>query len=269
MESSSLGFLPFVDHEIPFVDSLNLMEILNAVCEEEDFQRALELLVVATFERHHAISALLIAPGGDADTKSWKVSHQHNLGSIEADNMIFSLNSNHKIVKLIEQARVTRAYSNGKETANGPIITSASDINSGKFQETHGIICIPLIQNLEARAGLIIVLEKQIEISGSDRSLLAGLQAIFSFFYFKRRRESNMEYETNGLSFGDGMASHLSYMQKKIARLMLEGRSNKDIFVELNLNIEEFQRHYDGISTYVFAQTRDEIIQELSLMDLS
>jgi DNA-binding CsgD family transcriptional regulator len=58
-------------------------------------------------------------------------------------------------------------------------------------------------------------------------------------------------------------------MQKKIARHMLEGHSDKDIFVELNLNIEEFQRHYDGIATYVLAQTRDEIIQELSLMDLS
>jgi DNA-binding CsgD family transcriptional regulator len=269
MESSSLGFLPFVDHEIPFVDSLNLMEILNAVCEEEDFQRALELLVVATFERHQAIGALLIAPGDDIGATTWKVSHQHNIGSNEPENMIFSLKSNHKIVKLIEQARVTRAYSNGKETANGPIFTSASNVNLGEFQETHGIVCIPLIQNLEARAGLIIILENQIEISGSDRSLLAGLQAIFSFFYFKRRRETNMEYGTNGPSFGDGMANHLTYMQKKIARLMLEGRSDKDIFVELNLNIEEFQRYYDGIARYVFAQTRDEIIQELSLMDLS
>ena len=78
-----------------------------------------------------------------------------------------------------------------------------------------------------------------------------------------------MENETNGVSFGGGMAAHLGYMQKKIARLMLEGHSDKDIFVELNLNIEEFQRHYDGIAAYVFAQNRDEIIQELSLMDLS
>jgi hypothetical protein len=78
MESSSLGFLPFIDHEIPFVDSLNLMEILNAVCEEEDFQRALELLVVATFERHHAISALLIAPGNEIGAKNHfkKETHQ-------------------------------------------------------------------------------------------------------------------------------------------------------------------------------------------------
>ena len=269
MENSSLGFLPFVDQEIPFVDSLNLMEILDAVCEEEDFHRALELLAVSTFERHHAISALLIAPGDDLDSSTWKVSHQHNLASNEPENMIFSLNSNHKIVKLIEQARVTRAYSNGKETANGPIITSVSDENSSEFQETHGIICIPLIQNLEARAGLIIVLEKQIEISGSDRSLLAGLQAIFSYFYFKRRRESNRNFGSIGLSFGDGMTSHLSYMQKIIARLMLEGRSDKEIFVELNLNIEEFQTLYSGIASYVFAQTREEIIQELSLLDLS
>jgi DNA-binding CsgD family transcriptional regulator len=269
MESSSWGFLPVVDHEIPFVDSLNLIEILNAVSGEEDFQRALELLVVATFERHHALSALLISPGNDIGAKNWEVSHQHNIGSSESENMIFSLNSNHKIVKLIEQARVTRAYSNGKETANGPIITSASDTNLGKFQETHGIICIPLIHNLEARAGLIIVLEKQIEISGSDRSLLAGLQAIFSFFYFKRLRESSLDYGVNSLSFGDGLTSNLSYMQKMVARLLLEGRTDNEIIVELNLNIEEFHRHYDGIASYVFAQTRDEIIQELSLMDLS
>ena len=267
MQSDSLGFLPFVDRDIPFVDSINLMEILDAVCEEEDFTRALTLLVLSTFERHHAISALLIAPESDAKTTKWKVTHQHNLRSNDPENTHFSLNSNHKIVKLIEQARVTRAYSNGKEKANELIISDESNLNPD-IQEDHGIICIPLIQNLEVRAGLIIVLEKQIEISGSDCSLLAGLQAIFSFFYFRQRGEFISNFGISEFSSGSKVLTRLSKEQKMIARLMLQGQSDESICAELHLDKEEFREYYDGISVFLFAQTREEVIQEFRLMDL-
>jgi len=267
MRSDSPGFLPFVDHDIPFVDSINLMELLHAVCEEEDFKRALTLVVVSTFERHHAISALLIAPESDLNSMKWEVTHQYSLRSTLPEDQLFSLNSNHKIVKLIEQARVTRAYSNGKEKANDLLISVESTLDSD-LQENHGIICIPLIQNLEVRAGLIIVLEKQVEISGSDRALLAGLQAIFSFFYFKHLGETSSNFGISKFASGGKRLTRLSKEQKMIARLLLQGQSDEAICDKLNFEREEFQQFYDTISAFLFAQTREEVIQELRLMDL-
>jgi hypothetical protein len=267
MQSDNFGFLPFVDQDIPFVDSINLMEILHAVCEEEDFKRALSLLVLSTFERHHAISALLIAPESELKSMRWKVTHQHGLRSTLPEDQLFSLKSNHKIVKLIEKARVTRAYLNGKETANDLLVSGKRNLDSD-IQEDHGIICVPLIQNLEVRAGLIIVLEKQVEISGSDRALLAGLQAIFSYFYFKHRDETSSNFGMSEFSSVKKVLTRLSKEQKMIARLLLQGQSDEAICDELHLDREEFQEYYDTLCAFLFAQTREEVIQELRLMDL-
>jgi len=267
MQSERPGFLPFAVQDIPFVDAINLMEILSAVCEEEDFKRALKLLVLSTFERHHAISALLITPETDLKSKKWQVTHQYNLRSNEFEEMPFSLNSNHKIVKLIERARVTRAYSNGQENTNDSIDSGTGNLSS-KIGEDHGIICIPLIKNLEVLAGLVIVSEKQVEISGSDHSLLSGLQAIFSFFYFKQRQEAASNFGIGEFYSGNKVLTRLSKEQKMIARLMLQGQNDETIVDKLNLDREEFQEYYDGIAAFLFAQTREEIIHELRLMDL-
>ena len=268
MESIGFGFLPYAHPGLAFTDAINLIEILSAVCEEDDFQGALRLLVSSTFERHHAISALIIAEGSELEAENWNVTHQFNLRESGDDNKLLTLNSNHKIVKLIRQNRVTRANSNGTETQEIPIITSLPDTPTTNLQESHGIICIPLILNLEAHAGLVVVLEKQVEISGIDQSLLAGLQAIFSFFYFKRRRDPILDFSQSDDFLDTGTISQLTYVQVRIARLLLEGKSDEAITFELELTSSDFQKHYKRISEYLFAESKDEIIRELRLMGI-
>ena len=59
-----------------------------------------------------------------------------------------------------------------------------------------------------------------------------------------------------------------SNIQESIARDLLEGKTDKQIRLSLKLSEDSFENEFRAIAEILFVQSRDEVIEELSALNL-
>ena len=262
-EPKNFGFLPFLDPAKPLLNSVNLIEVLASVDIQKDFGRALDLLEFSILEDFGVTHISLLAPTlNQFNNGDWISCHQSSSAMEGQEGIILTLNSAHKIREIASSGVVSRATTNGDYSIYGE---GTDELNTS---ETHEIICVPLLYNLEAKGALVILRERGTEFSEADLSHLSSVQSIFSHFYFKHRPDL---IPFSGLTASAQKSFQdvgFSQLQEKIARLLLDGKTDKQIKSYLEIAEEKFEEELQFISEILFVQTRNEVIEELSVLKL-
>ena len=262
-ERQSSGFLPFLDPSQPLLNSINLLEILNSVDTQKNFSRALDLLEFSVLEDFGVAHISLLAPLenqlNDGDWVSW---HQSSSATEGDEGITLTLKASHRIREIARSGVISKATTNGDNS-----IFDISE-NHAKMAETHEIICVPLLFNLEAKGALVILRERTKKFTDTELSLLSGVQSIFSHFYFKHRSDLNPISVLISSSQKSFMEIGFSNIQESIARDLLEGKTDKQIRLSLKLSEDSFENEFRAIAEILFVQSRDEVIEELSALNL-
>ena len=259
----NIGFLPFLDPAKPLLNSVNLIEVLASVDVQKDFGRALDLLESSILGDFGVTHISLLAPalnkfnGGD-----WISCFQSSSAVEGQEGIILSLNAGHKIREIASSGVVSKATTNGDY--------SIYDDGGDEFNttETHEIICVPLLHNLEAKGALVILRERGKEFSETDLSHLSSVQSIFSHFYFKNRPDLTPFFGLTTQAPKSFEDFGFSQIQERIARLLLDGKTDRQIKSYLKIAEERFKEELQFISEILFVQSRNEVIEELSVLNL-
>ena len=262
-EAESLGFLPFLDPSKPLLNSVNLIEVLASVDGQKDFERALDLLEFSLLKDFGVTHITLLAPAlNQFNCGDWISCYQSSSAVEGQEGIVLSINAGHKIREIASSGVVSRA------TTNGDYSMYVGDSDDLKTVETHEIICVPLLHNLEAKGALVILREREKEFSESDLSHLSGVQSIFSHFYFKHRPDLTpfSGLATSAQETFEGIG--FSKLQKTIALHLLQGKTDKQIASHLEVAEGKLHEEIQSISEILFVQSRNEIIKELSVLNL-
>jgi len=257
-EDVGLGFLPFLSKEKPLVNSVGLLEILSILEAEMDVKGAIDGLQSSIFGDLAVENIALVAPpNSDLYEGDWVVWHQSKSDSQAQGGMSLQLDANHPLRDLAKHGLVVRSTTSGNMANNDP------SEYSGNHGEKLELICIPLFYNLEARAALLIVCERTKALYDLEPTLLSGVQAIFSHFFFKFRPDTQRqafltEKHENGYSdYG------FSEIEERIARAFLANKTDRQIIRDLTISYEELHQQSKKMAEKLSVQSRDEIIEEL------
>ena len=268
VNSQDSSFLPFYDLEPRLERSIKLIELMESLSQNSEPTTALATILRSTLAGFSPNQVFLVAPHVGAVGEKWSIiARYEHLGATQPIDV--HLEPEHPLVNAVIAGNICITRTNGDIFEFNSFRNNVAEFKSdGQFVDSQQLLVIPLMENLVARAALVLVINNIVPTSSQDLEILSAVQAIFSFFYFKNLNSIAENFQSAAQQFAFEVINGLSETQLRIGRLIFQERTDNEIMDLLGMSQSEFDRDYAKLLEFLMVNTRDEVAAELRVLDL-
>jgi len=266
--SESSSFLPFYDLEPRLERSIRLIELMESLSHNIDWDIPLSMILRSTLDGFAPSRAFLLAPYFDSAVDELNVIALADISDSKFERNI-NIGINHPLANVIRKGNICVTQTNGQafDFTARKINIGSSEIE--EFQiENEQLLVIPLLDKLVARSALILVIKNDITASSEDLELLSSIQAMFSFYFFKTQHEMTTNSESASQHFAFEVSNGLSETQLHIGRLIFQEKSDSEILKLIGISPKEFEAEYSALLDFLMVKTREEVAAEIRVLNL-
>ena len=267
-QESGSSFLPFYDLEPRLDRSIRLIELMESLSDNLDWDVPLGIILRSTLEGLAPTRVFLLAPYFDLEVDELNVIALADLSGSKFERSL-NIGVNHPLAKVIQKGNICVTQTNGEAFNFSARKVNIGSRAIGEFPvENEQLLVIPLLDKLVARSALILVIKNEFTASSDDLELLSSIQAMFSFFFFKAQHEMTTNSESASQHFAFEVSNGLSETQLHIGRLIFQEKSDSEILKLLGISPKEFEAEYAALLDFLMVKTRDEVAAEIRVLNL-